>query len=316
MREADRLLTPTPISPPVAESVRARVLVIDDELPVASMLSRVLADQHDVHLATSAREALELLSRQDFDVILCDLLMPGMSGMDLHAELATRAPGASWCETSRAAFVPARHSISRALHSSCAAQFALPLARRSVWRWSSMAGIDAGGGASRRDVNRDVPLVPFIDFLLCLVSFLLITAVWSQNARLESTAQVPALDEPRPTETPKRLHVDVRDRKFELTWKQGSIVLARYDVERKPVAQGEPRYPELARRIAAEWQQAGAHKAPSDATRDQVVLHAVNDLEFGELAAVLDAIHATRRPRDLGDRTVEVSAFDVSFAVN
>jgi PAS domain S-box-containing protein len=72
----------------------ARVLVVDDELPVAAMVSRLLADEFDVRLATSGREALDLLLRDPtFDVILCDLLMPGMSGMDLYRELAQRAPG-------------------------------------------------------------------------------------------------------------------------------------------------------------------------------------------------------------------------------
>jgi DNA-binding NtrC family response regulator len=58
------------------------------------MLSRVLAEQHEVRLATSARDALALLEQQDFDVVLCDLLMPGMSGMDLYRELALLRPGA------------------------------------------------------------------------------------------------------------------------------------------------------------------------------------------------------------------------------
>ena len=72
----------------------ARVLVVDDELPVAAMLSRLLADEFDVRLATSGREALDLLLRDpDFDVVLCDLLMPGMNGMDLYRELAERAAG-------------------------------------------------------------------------------------------------------------------------------------------------------------------------------------------------------------------------------
>jgi len=48
-----------------------------------------------------------------------------------------------------------------------------------------MAGIDVGGGhGGKRSVNQELPLVPFIDFILCLVMFLLVTAVWSQMARL------------------------------------------------------------------------------------------------------------------------------------
>ena len=88
-----RSVTPTP-GPTPAAGPRARVLIVDDELPVASMLSRVLGDQHDVVIATSGREALEHVLAQEFDVVLCDLLMPGMSGMDLFRELASCRPGA------------------------------------------------------------------------------------------------------------------------------------------------------------------------------------------------------------------------------
>lgn len=180
-----------------------------------------------------------------------------------------------------------------------------------------MAGIDIGGFA-KREVNREVVLIPFIDFLLCLVSFLLITAVWSQNGRLEATARVPGGEEPKPAEEPKLLHVDVRDRKFELAWKRGATVLAQQTVERKPVVVegGETRYPELAETIRQQWEQAGAHRSASDPERDRVVLHSTNDLEFGELAAVLDAIHATRRERRVGGDAQTIPAFSVSFAVN
>ncbi len=86
-------VTPPPM--PTGEGQAwARVLVVDDELPVAAMLSRLLADEFDVRLATSGREALDLLLRdRTFDVVLCDLLMPGMGGMDLYRELAQRVPG-------------------------------------------------------------------------------------------------------------------------------------------------------------------------------------------------------------------------------
>jgi CheY-like chemotaxis protein len=69
------------------------VLVVDDELPVAMMLRRVLSDHHDVTVAASAREALELFLNEPFDVVLCDLLMPKMNGMDLYAKLAEQCPG-------------------------------------------------------------------------------------------------------------------------------------------------------------------------------------------------------------------------------
>jgi CheY-like chemotaxis protein len=56
-------------------------------------LKRILSSAHDVSAVTSARDALELLLEDaEYDVILCDLMMPEMSGMDLYAELARRTP--------------------------------------------------------------------------------------------------------------------------------------------------------------------------------------------------------------------------------
>jgi CheY-like chemotaxis protein len=72
---------------------RARVLVVDDEPRMGKALERLLAPDHEVAVAGGAREALGLVERgETWDVVLCDLMMPGMSGMDLHAELARRAP--------------------------------------------------------------------------------------------------------------------------------------------------------------------------------------------------------------------------------
>jgi biopolymer transport protein TolR len=44
--------------------------------------------------------------------------------------------------------------------------------------------IESGGRGRRKDVNADLLLVPYIDLLTCMVAFLLITAVWTQLARL------------------------------------------------------------------------------------------------------------------------------------
>ena len=72
---------------------RGRILVVDDEPRMGKALQRLLAPSHDVDVAHGAREALGLVAGgARFDVVLCDLMMPGMSGMDLHAELGRAAP--------------------------------------------------------------------------------------------------------------------------------------------------------------------------------------------------------------------------------
>jgi signal transduction histidine kinase/ActR/RegA family two-component response regulator len=71
---------------------RAKVLLIDDEPLILESLRRALA-RYEVHAVTRAREALErIVAGERFDVIFCDLLMPGMSGMELNDELSRAAP--------------------------------------------------------------------------------------------------------------------------------------------------------------------------------------------------------------------------------
>jgi CheY-like chemotaxis protein len=68
---------------------RARVLVIDDEPLVGAAIARVLRRGHDVTLSQSAQDALALLrSGREFDLVLCDIAMPAMSGIELYREAA------------------------------------------------------------------------------------------------------------------------------------------------------------------------------------------------------------------------------------
>jgi PAS domain S-box-containing protein len=70
-----------------------RVLVIDDEPLVGAIIQRALTPPHTVVRELSAKAALlRLDAGERFDLILCDLLMPGLTGMDLHAELTARHP--------------------------------------------------------------------------------------------------------------------------------------------------------------------------------------------------------------------------------
>jgi PAS domain S-box-containing protein len=71
----------------------ARILVVDDEPFICSAIQRLLRREHKVTTATSAREALGLVSAgQRFDVILSDLMMPEMSGEELLVALRGVAP--------------------------------------------------------------------------------------------------------------------------------------------------------------------------------------------------------------------------------
>ncbi len=71
---------------------RLRVLIVDDDRPVGAAIALEL-EPHDVVVAESGREALEILkSDKSFDVILCDLMMPDVSGIEVYDALRLIEP--------------------------------------------------------------------------------------------------------------------------------------------------------------------------------------------------------------------------------
>lgn len=71
---------------------RPRVLVVDDDSHVAKALTRMLRKYCQVEVARSVDEAEEVLqAKDDFTLILCDLLLPVRGGLELYRELRRRA---------------------------------------------------------------------------------------------------------------------------------------------------------------------------------------------------------------------------------
>jgi PAS domain S-box-containing protein len=71
---------------------RLRILVLDDEAPIRTFLLRVLRRSVDVVAAATGSEALRLIEEDQFDGVLCDHRMPGMSGTDVYEQVATLRP--------------------------------------------------------------------------------------------------------------------------------------------------------------------------------------------------------------------------------
>ena len=79
--------TPPPQGPPL------RIMVIDDEVALIRAYRRLLGREHDVVAAYGGEEALAILEcDQSFDLILCDLMMPGTDGVGVYEELQRRHP--------------------------------------------------------------------------------------------------------------------------------------------------------------------------------------------------------------------------------
>jgi DNA-binding NtrC family response regulator len=61
----------------------ASLLIVDDDEVILGVLSELFSDGHVCHTAPTVEEALKRLRAQDYDVVITDVTMPGMSGEDL-----------------------------------------------------------------------------------------------------------------------------------------------------------------------------------------------------------------------------------------
>ena len=86
------LPAPPTTTPPTTIPVDGgRVLVIDDEPVVARTMARLLAPLA-TEVVTNGRDALAACTRADYDAIVCDVLMPAVTGMELYDQLRATAP--------------------------------------------------------------------------------------------------------------------------------------------------------------------------------------------------------------------------------
>jgi len=181
-----------------------------------------------------------------------------------------------------------------------------------------MATIDSDSGhgrSARRTVNHQLPLVPFIDFLICLVVFLLANLGFANFARMQSSALVPGKASDVPAVERKRLHVELKDDRFHVTWRTGALVVASDDVPSRVVVEGrgDRHYPELARFLDQSFRANGVHQDASDPTLDEAVLHVQNTAPYEDVIAILDALRAPQRAVPWAK---QASVFAVSFAAD
>ena len=74
------------------DGIRPRILIVDDEREITEILSDLFSAEHDCETAGSAEEALARLREQEFRLVISDITMPGMSGLEMIPHVKVISP--------------------------------------------------------------------------------------------------------------------------------------------------------------------------------------------------------------------------------
>jgi len=147
-----------------------------------------------------------------------------------------------------------------------------------------MAGIstEGGGHGGKKSVDAEIPLIPFIDLLLCCVMFLLVTAVWNQMASLDALLDSPGTPEsemvqPEPSTLPLTVLIDHEG--YRLTTELG-------DETRIPLASDEG-YDTAALREHLN------RRHQIDPNDERVVVSADDGVQYAQIVAAMDVFAGT-----------------------
>jgi signal transduction histidine kinase len=77
---------------PVAPPRGRRILLVEDDTSVVYLVRSALAEANMLVIAADGQQALDMLPNQPFDLVLCDLRMPGMGGREFYQQLQLVAP--------------------------------------------------------------------------------------------------------------------------------------------------------------------------------------------------------------------------------
>ena len=69
-----------------------KILVVDDEQPMRTVLHDLLCDEYEVFLAANGQEAFTILKGKAIDLVITDLVMPEMNGIDLITSIQKISP--------------------------------------------------------------------------------------------------------------------------------------------------------------------------------------------------------------------------------
>jgi DNA-binding NtrC family response regulator len=109
--------------------MKPRVLIVDDEVENRNLFARFLADRARTVTAASGQKALELLNDSHFDVVLTDLRMPGLTGIDLASQIRKLQP---LCEVILVTAFADLESAIKAVHLGVVEYLQKPLRRETL----------------------------------------------------------------------------------------------------------------------------------------------------------------------------------------
>ncbi len=145
-----------------------------------------------------------------------------------------------------------------------------------------MGGVSVeGGGGGKKNVDAEIPLIPFIDLLLCCVMFLLVSAVWNQLARINANQQQPGQQAPEdqpPPEERVKLILQIQNTGYVLASTAGDRVTIAKSGETYDIAELRSK---LQERRRLEPNRRDIIVAPEDGVRYEDVVAAM-DLVVGE----------------------------------
>ena len=73
-------------------NVSPRILIVDDEVEITEILADLLSEEYECLRAASAEEALARLTESEFQLVISDITMPGMSGLDMIPHVKELSP--------------------------------------------------------------------------------------------------------------------------------------------------------------------------------------------------------------------------------
>src|SRR4028118_176946 len=99
------------------DNIENRILIVDDEPEIRELLSDFLGDSYECLQADSAESALAEIKRQNFAVVISDVFLPGMTGLEMIPQIAAQSP-----ET-RVIVISGQQTVDDAIHALRAGAF-------------------------------------------------------------------------------------------------------------------------------------------------------------------------------------------------